>query len=271
MPTVRSGDAEVAFAVSGEGPGLVLVHGTGGDAATTWLEVAPRLAERFTVVMPDLPGSGGTVDGGAELELSEVAAAVGAAAEAAGLTSFSLAGFSLGAAVAAKLAAEQPNRVDALVLVAGPVRGDRARAHLQFDLWRELQETDPGLFARLWMLTGFGPGFVDQMPVAGLKHAATFPIAPGFGRQCALNLTVEPESFLPRVEAPTLVLAGAKDWIAPPAAVRESAALIAAATYEEIEGGHFSILEAPGPLSERIAEFLSARQVPARPAAETEG
>ena len=43
----------------GNGPPLLLVHGTGA-ATHTWRDLAPRLATRFTVIAPDLPGHGFT-------------------------------------------------------------------------------------------------------------------------------------------------------------------------------------------------------------------
>src|SRR3954470_13494112 len=43
----------------GQGPQLLLVHGTGA-ATHSWRGLAPLLARRFTVVAPDLPGHGFT-------------------------------------------------------------------------------------------------------------------------------------------------------------------------------------------------------------------
>ncbi|AHF04726.1 alpha/beta hydrolase [Marichromatium purpuratum 984] len=43
--------------VMGRGPVLLLVHGTGA-ATHSWRDLAPLLAERFTLVAPDLPGHG---------------------------------------------------------------------------------------------------------------------------------------------------------------------------------------------------------------------
>lgn len=256
MPTVETGGATIDFAVVGEGPVVLLVHGTGGDATTTWSTVAPTLAERRTVVMPDLPGSGATVDDGGPLELPRLAVQIAAVADAVGTASYSVVGFSLGAAVAAAVAADNPDRVDSLVLLNGPVGGADARSHLQFGLWRQLHERDPESFARLWMLTGFSPEFVEGLPVEGLALAATFPISPGFDRQADLNLRLDLADSLARIVAPTLVLAGRDDWIAPPGAVRRVAEAIAKATFEELDSGHFSILEAPERLTRRIEAFL---------------
>src|SRR5262249_16814256 len=48
---------ELAYRIGGEGPVLLLVHGMAGRSAT-WRAVMPTLAERFTVIAPDLVGHG---------------------------------------------------------------------------------------------------------------------------------------------------------------------------------------------------------------------
>ena len=46
-----------AFRVAGSGPAILLIHGI-GDNSTTWSTVQPKLAQRFTVIAPDLLGHG---------------------------------------------------------------------------------------------------------------------------------------------------------------------------------------------------------------------
>jgi pimeloyl-ACP methyl ester carboxylesterase len=258
MPSVQVDEASVAYSVSGDGPGLLLIHGTGGEGATTWSPLAQALGDSWTLVMPDLPGSGGTSDTGGKLDLAELARQMEAVAEAAGLERYSVVGFSVGAAVAAVLASNRPEGLEALVLVAGPVDGNNARVHLQFDLWRDLHRLDPQLFARLWMLTGFSPDFVAQLPTEGLSQLATFPIAPGVERQSELNKQVKlDDALLGSIEVPTLVLGGSEDWIVPPAFLREVAAKLPRGAYEELQTGHFAILENPAALADRIGSFVS--------------
>ena len=45
--------------VMGDGPAVVLAHGT-GSSTHSWRTLAPLLARRFTVIAPDLPGHGFT-------------------------------------------------------------------------------------------------------------------------------------------------------------------------------------------------------------------
>src|SRR3546814_1813156 len=55
--TVKVGDIEVAYAIGGTGPALLLLHGYPQNRFM-WAKVAPLLADRFTVVCGDLRGYG---------------------------------------------------------------------------------------------------------------------------------------------------------------------------------------------------------------------
>ena len=46
-----------AYRIAGSGPAILLIHGI-GDNSTTWETVQTRLAQRFTVIAPDLLGHG---------------------------------------------------------------------------------------------------------------------------------------------------------------------------------------------------------------------
>jgi magnesium chelatase accessory protein len=56
---VEAGGQRWHVQVLGSGPPLLLVHGTGA-ATHSWRDLGPRLATRFTVIAPDLPGHGFT-------------------------------------------------------------------------------------------------------------------------------------------------------------------------------------------------------------------
>ncbi len=48
---------QFSYAIHGEGPALVLLHGY-TESKEIWYSFAEKLADRYTVVMPDLPGHG---------------------------------------------------------------------------------------------------------------------------------------------------------------------------------------------------------------------
>jgi magnesium chelatase accessory protein len=56
---VRAGGLDWHVQVMGEGPDLLLLHGTGASSHS-WRDVAPRLMGRYRVIVPDLPGHGFT-------------------------------------------------------------------------------------------------------------------------------------------------------------------------------------------------------------------
>jgi pimeloyl-ACP methyl ester carboxylesterase len=255
--------AEIAYRQTGSGPGLVLVHGTGGSGATTWAPLMRTLAEARTLVVPDLRGSGATRDDGQPLDLAVLAEDVLAVAGAAGCDTFDLAGFSLGGAVAAAVAAAAPDRVRALVLIAATGSGLDSRSRLQFEFWRDLYERDADLFARYWLLAGFSPAAVAAIAPAELDRAATFPIEPGLVRQAMLNTRVDLGSRLGGIRARTLVIGCAHDTIVPAARAAELAQAIPAAEYLELDTGHMVILESPQILARAlVAHFTGAPQPP---------
>lgn len=88
----------------GEGPAVLLLHGTGASTHS-WRDVAPLLAERFTVLAVDLPGHGftrGRLPTG--LQLPGIAAALGELLAAEAVEPVVTAGHSAGAAVAVRMA-----------------------------------------------------------------------------------------------------------------------------------------------------------------------
>jgi len=261
MPHVEVAGARVAYRVDGAGPGLVLVHGTGGSAATSWTEVIDRLATRWTVVRPDYAGSGGTVDGGGPLSLDDLATQVVAAAEHAGLASFHVLGFSLGAVVAVKIAADYPGKVSSVVPLGGLLCAADPRLQLQFRLWRHLIANDREAMARLGLLSCFSPAYLARFDAAAVERVVAEDLIgtnwAGLARQVELDLTLDVTAEAARVAAPALVLGCRHDQIVPPDIhARALAAAIPGAEYAELESGHCAPFEVPGPLLDLVEPFL---------------
>ncbi|WP_353074163.1 alpha/beta fold hydrolase [Amycolatopsis carbonis] len=103
--------------------------------------------ESFTVVAPDFSGSGSTVDHGGPVSIADLAAEALAAADDAGLTTFHVAGHSLGAVVAAHLAGTHPARVRSAVLHAAWPKTD-PRQDAEFRYWLALLDHGTDVFAR---------------------------------------------------------------------------------------------------------------------------
>jgi len=102
--------------VGGKGPPLLLIHGY-PQTNVMWHRVAPALAERFTLVLPDLPGYGWSdvprqnADH-APYDKRSIANAMIALMEEIGFVRFCLAGHDRGGRVAYRLALDHPERVE---------------------------------------------------------------------------------------------------------------------------------------------------------------
>lgn len=244
-------DVRVSYTVEGQGRPTILVHGLGGSAQTTWGSVVPLLTEDRMVVCPDLRGSGES--GAGAMSLDSLAGDVTAVAEDAGLSDYDVAGFSLGAAVAAQHAADRPDRVRRLILVAAPSARPTSRATLQYHLWERLLGHDEKAFALLWLLTGFSERFLSTIPPSQIEDAARFPIEAAAGAQSILASKLDYYEVLERIEAPTLVVSCSDDFINP-----FDSDVIGALTgcteveCRELESGHMAVLEAPEALAKAM-------------------
>ena len=124
---IRTSGAEIHCVVGGSGPPLLLLHGYPQTHAM-WHRVAPRLAERFTVVCSDLRGYGDSSkpDGGAgHVNYSKRAMATDQVEvmRAFGHARFGLVGHDRGARVAHRLCLDHPHAVERVaVLDISPTR-----------------------------------------------------------------------------------------------------------------------------------------------------
>ena len=114
----RTRGAEILFAAAGSGPPLLLLHGN-PLTHVSWHKVAPRLAERFTVVVPDLRGYGDSAKppGGDDHAAYSCRAMAQDGVElmaALGFERFAVAGHDRGARVGFRMALDHPERVSRL-------------------------------------------------------------------------------------------------------------------------------------------------------------
>lgn len=262
MPMVQSQDAQVAYKIDGSGPGLVLVHGTGGSAEANWSALVPHLSDAYRIVRPDYAGSGDTIDDGRPLTVAILAEQVVAAARAAGAVPFDLVGFSLGAAVAVHIASDYPDCVRSVVLVAGMVSSADPRQRLQFELWRDLIASNRRAMARLLLIAGFSPDFVSAMGEAVIgdviEQIVTSTNWDGLARQVELDIVLDVTEQAKRIDKPCLIIGCTQDQMVPIGNSRHLAALIDGARLVQINSGHVAPQEKPQELALVIREFLGS-------------
>ncbi|SEP68325.1 magnesium chelatase accessory protein [Ectothiorhodospira magna] len=104
----------------GEGPPILLVHGT-GSASHSWRDLMPRLARHFTVIVPDLPGHGFSSPPArfSGFGLPGMATALAALLRQMGYAPALVAGHSAGAAVLARMCLDGHIAPRALVSING--------------------------------------------------------------------------------------------------------------------------------------------------------
>jgi pimeloyl-ACP methyl ester carboxylesterase len=113
-----------AFRIAGSGPALLLIHGVGANSAS-WEPVHAKLAQRFTVIAPDLLGHGESDKPHADYSLPAFANGMRDLLGALGIDRVTVVGHSYGGGVAMQFAYQYPQLVERAVLVsAGGVAKD---------------------------------------------------------------------------------------------------------------------------------------------------
>lgn len=113
-----------AFRVAGSGPTLLLIHGI-GDNSTTWHSVHSKLAQRFTVIAPDLLGHGQSDKPRADYSVAAYANGMRDLLSVLDIEKATVVGHSLGGGVAMQFAYQFPQLVERLILIgAGGVTKD---------------------------------------------------------------------------------------------------------------------------------------------------
>lgn len=109
-------DIPTAFLEGGEGTPIVLLHGP-GESAFWWMRVIPDLAEKFRVIVPDLPGHGASGLPEEKLDSEAVLDWLDALITKTCKQAPVLVGHVLGGAIAARYAIKAPDKLAQLFLV----------------------------------------------------------------------------------------------------------------------------------------------------------
>jgi pimeloyl-ACP methyl ester carboxylesterase len=246
-----------------DAPALLLLHGF-GSSLQTWDAVAAGLQADFRVLRIDLPGAGLTGpdpshDYSDERGLQVLAALL----DSLGLQRVALVGHSMGGRLAWRFAAEHPQRVSRLVLMAPD-----GFASPGFE-YGKAPDVGPAVQLMRYALPkavvrmGLKPAFADpaQMTDALVDRYYDLMLAPGvrgalIERMQQMRL-VEPTPFLQRITAPVLLLWGAQDQMIPVANAQDYQRVLPAAQLLVLpQVGHLPQEEAPGPTVQALRNVL---------------
>jgi pimeloyl-ACP methyl ester carboxylesterase len=256
------------YFVGGEGPPVVLVHGLGG-AAGNWVDVAPALARRFRVLVPDLPGHGLSTPLAGATTLNPYAERLADVADAEGLAETVLVGHSLGALVSLRLAVTRPERVTALVLAgAAGIRSATREAERFLNVVAFLR---PGrAYSRLRRRIARTPalryavfGYFGASDPLALSHEAVDGFLAHLGRHADTKtarralVRDDPRLDLEHVRCPSYVLWGARDHQVPIEDAFEYSRRLGAPLRVIADCGHLLIGERPDACVHAIESFLA--------------
>lgn len=110
------GGVKLHYLTAGKGPALILLHGY-AETSRMWRPIIPKLAERFTVIAPDLPGIGDSDIPASGLDMKAAATRIHDLARALGVQKAEVVGHDIGLMVAYGYAAQYPAEVTKLVLM----------------------------------------------------------------------------------------------------------------------------------------------------------
>lgn len=275
---VRAGRLRWHVQVAGDGPALLLVHGTGASTHS-WAGLVAELAGDFTVVAPDLPGHGFTgVASQYGLSLPGMAHGVAELLDALEIAPVLGVGHSAGAAILARCVLDRRPALRGLVSLNGallPFGGMAGRLFSPLAKLMAINPVTPAFLSRRFsrpdifdrLISGTGSR-VDPASAAIYRRLASSPrhVAGTLGMMANWDLRRLARE-LPELPAALVLVAAAGDRIVPPDQAAALAATIPTARLETLSwGGHLAHEERPAEIADLIRRFaggIGALPVPA--------
>lgn len=246
--------------VFGSGPPLVLLHGWAMHGGV-FAPLLARLRASREVHVVDLPGHGLSRNCGVPLALEACVEAIAARVPRAPWC-----GWSLGGLVALHAASTRPDAVPALaMLCASPrfVRGEDWRFGVSAEIFRDfaqgLRSDYRGTLDRFIALEAFGSDHARE-EIRALRDALFArgePAADVLADGLELLESTDLRAHLPALPVPSAWLAGRRDRLVDPRAMREAAALAPGAVFQVMEhAGHAPFLTHADEVALRLDGFL---------------
>ena len=263
--TADAGGIKTNYLEAGEGPAVVLVHGSGPGvtAYANWRLVIPALAEQFHVIAPDMVGFGYTdrpsdVEYGVQTWADQVVGLM----DGLGIQRASIVGNSFGGAIGLRIATQHADRVDKLVLMGSmgvdfPITEglDRVWGYTPsfenmrkvLDVFAYSRELVPDELAEVRYRSSMQPGFQES-------YESMFP-AP---RQRWVDAMRTPDADIRQIPHQTLIVHGREDKVIP---VDTSLALMRLIERGDVHVfshcGHWVQIERSKDFNNLVRDFLS--------------
>jgi pimeloyl-ACP methyl ester carboxylesterase len=260
---------EVAYEVFGEGPPVVLVHGT-PTRSYLWRNIVPALAEHRRVYVYDLLGYGESEKGeGQDVSIAAQARLLKELVEAWGLEEPAIAGHDIGGGIVLRANLLEGVRFSRVAILDAVVLGPWLSAAPRSSTWHVREHAEAYEAMPNHLFGAFFSAYLGETNSNLGGDALEAYLAPWWGEEGrrafvrqALQFEErhigEIEPRLASVEVPVLVVWGEKDgWLDPSLAPRLRKEIPGSELKLIQEGGHFVQEDAPEEIAKALAGFFS--------------
>jgi pimeloyl-ACP methyl ester carboxylesterase len=256
----------VVYRVMGSGPPVVLIHGM-VNSSRHWRAVAERLADRYTVIAPDMVGHGDSATPRGDYSLGAHATVIRDLLSALGIERATFVGHSLGGGVAMVFFWQFPERVERLALVSSGGLGEDVSPLLRSAALPGFRHVI-GLVANRLVIRLLQSGGRQTRNVArALRPLDTRGARQAFVQTLRAVIDVHGQ----RVSAndrlylldgiPTLVAWGERDRTIPIEHGRAAHAAVPGSRFVTLPGAaHFPHLEDPDGLAAALGDFIASTE-----------
>jgi 3-oxoadipate enol-lactonase len=260
MPEIDADGCPLHVEVEGpeRAPALMLSNSLGTTLHMWDGQVGP-FTQHFRVVRYDRRGHGRSGVPAGPYSMERLGRDVLAILDALGIRKISWCGLSMGGMVGQWLGANAPERIERLVLTnTSSYFPDKA-------MWNErmrlVREKGIPAFAPANMERWFTKTFRERAPEVIARVQEMFAATPleGYLACAAAVRDMDHRELLPRISAPTLVIAGTHDPATPPEANEYISKHIPGAQFALLDAAHLSNVEQPQPYTKAVLDFLLAR------------
>lgn len=254
MQAVLENGQTIAYRRCGQGAPLVLVHGFPLDGAM-WQPLVDLLSGHFDLIMPDLPGFGGSSLLPGVASMDSLASSLMGFLDVLGIPQAYLAGHSMGGYVILALAQAHPERVRGLALLGSQSAADSPERQAARFVTAD-QITRIGVSAVLGMAEKLSatPALVPTLrEIISRQNPSGLAAA-----QIAMAGRADLTAWLGSFRLPLVLVHGSSDGLISPERARELAQMIPHAALFELPGvGHTPMLEDPSATARAVLGLLS--------------
>jgi 3-oxoadipate enol-lactonase len=257
LPYTTANGISVHYKLAGQkGPVVLLLHEMGGTL-DSWDQVAPGLSESFRVLRYDQRGSGLTEKVRQPYSNETAVEDIESLLQELKLEPpYHIVAVAAASTQALLFRERHPDQVASLVLCNPALGVDPSRAGALNDRADLAEREGMRAVLAITLDKSYPPELTDRETYENYRgrYLANDPV--GFAHANRMLARTNVTSMLPRIESPTMVVAGRQDGVRPPAVSQEIAGKIAGARFELIDAGHFMPTTAPAALLALLKDFL---------------